>query len=94
MFSRTAFSSSSRVSAKKYSGDASTSPLSGWSWNCPPYGAMIRPALMIVGPSTRPLLTARRRLVQANSPSFPTSRTVVNPVSSMLRALATPWIAR
>jgi hypothetical protein len=55
---------------------------------------MMRPALMIVGPSTSPLDTARRRLVQANAPSFPMSRTVVKPVSSMLRALATPWMAR
>ena len=51
--------------------------------NCPPKGAMIRPAFTMVGPGTSPCSTACRRSVSAYRPALPRSRTVVKPASSI-----------
>ncbi len=50
---------------------------------------MIFPETNAVGPSNRPRRKARLTATSPHSPQLPTSRTVVNPCSSMSRALAT-----
>src|SRR5215217_5563243 len=59
----------------------------------PPGTVTYAPATAIRGPSTVPSPMASRRATSTNARKVPTSRTVVNPASTVARALATPLSA-